>query len=65
MGIIFILLYLLFLIIYIAFYGYVIHRIWNMRIKGDHTRKGIYLYSIIVVSIITLSFIFLSILPFI
>ena len=49
--------YLIFLISFLIFNGYMIMRLLELRIKGDRTRVGIVIYSVCIGFIIMLSFI--------
>lgn len=59
---IFLIIYFIFLLFYIAYNTYVIFRIYNMRIKGDHTTRSIIIYLLTMVVIIVLTILFISLL---
>jgi len=48
-------LYLMFLILYLAFNAYIINRAWEMKIKGDWTQQAIYIFTGVVIFIIIVS----------
>lgn len=55
MKLFFITIYLFFLMIYVAINGYIIHRVWEIKIEGDKTKQSIYIFTFIVGAIIIIS----------
>ncbi|OIP06282.1 hypothetical protein AUK41_03050 [Candidatus Berkelbacteria bacterium CG2_30_43_20] len=55
MELIILLFYVLFVIVYSAFYGYVIKRIWEFRIEGDKSRESIIVFLLCIGAVLIVS----------
>lgn len=53
------LIYIIFLMIYIAVNGYILHRVWEMKIEGDKTSRAINVFTTVCAIVIILGFILL------
>lgn len=52
--------YILFLLAYMVFNAYVIFRVNKMRLKGDLTNRGMFVYFISIAVVLAISLIFMS-----
>ncbi|NCO43959.1 hypothetical protein GW889_00315 [Candidatus Berkelbacteria bacterium] len=55
MELIILLFYVLFVIVYSAFYGYIIKRIWEFRIEGDKSRESIIVFLLCIGAVLIVS----------
>ena len=65
MSLIVLLFYLVFVMIYIAFNGYIIKRIYEMQVVGDKTKMAVYIFTIVVTLILIATFVYLATVRFI
>lgn len=48
--------YILFVILYLAFNAYILFRVNTMRVKGDLTNRGMIVYAIAIAAVLVVSF---------